>query len=310
MPSLQSKAFASTRDVRTFPNGQAEVVTIDESIVGRVKYEPGWRWSRDLAPIMGTPTCQLHHLGYSISGLMRIVMDDGVTLDIPPGSAFDIPPGHDAWVIGDEPWVTVVWTSVRTYGLRPDDPGERVLATVLFTDIVDSTATVERVGDSAWREMLLEHHARLRDELNVYRGREIKTTGDGILAVFDSATRAVRSARAMSRSAREIGLSIRIGVHSGEVEFIGGDVRGVAVHAAQRVMSLAGPDDVLVSSTTRDLLEGSDLTLEDAGSHALKGLIGKRHVFRLVAPGAERDAVTARHRDRAARITSAAAVSA
>src|SRR3954452_5863212 len=116
MLNLQSKVVADANDVRTFPNGRAEIVTIDESVIGRVTYEPGWRWSKDLAPIMGTPTCQLHHFGYSISGVMRIVMDGGPVLDIPPGSAFEIPPGHDAWVLGDEPWITVVWTSLRTYG--------------------------------------------------------------------------------------------------------------------------------------------------------------------------------------------------
>jgi class 3 adenylate cyclase len=282
MPSLQYKTLASSADVRAFPNGRAEVVTIDEATIGRVTYEPGWRWSEDLAPIMGTPVCRLHHVGFAVSGLMHIVMEDGGAVDIPAGSAFEIPPGHDAWVVGDEPWVAVVWTSIRDYALAPDGPRERVLATVLFTDIVGSTATLERIGDSAWRELLLEHHLRLRDQLNVYRGREIATTGDGILAVFDSATRAVQAAVAMSRSTRAMGLSIRIGVHSGEIEFVGSDVRGVAVHAAARVMSLAGADDVLVSSTTSDLLEGSGIKLEDAGTHLLKGLTGARQIFRVI----------------------------
>ena len=178
--------------------------------------------------------------------------------------------------------MTVEWTSARTVGVSPEGPGDRVLATVLFTDIVDSTATLERVGDTAWRELLTVHNTRLRDELNAFRGREVKTTGDGLLAVFDSATRAVRSAAAMSRAARQLGLPIRVGVHTGEVEFVGSDVRGVAVHAAARVMSLAGADEVLVSSTTSDLLEGSGLVLEDAGGHDLKGLSGARRVFRLV----------------------------
>jgi class 3 adenylate cyclase len=176
-----------------------------------------------------------------------------------------------------------VWTSLRTYALAPDGPGQRVLATVVFTDIVDSTATLERVGDKAWRDMLINHNMRLRDELNVYRGREIATTGDGILAVFDSATRAVQAATAMSRSARDMGLPIRVGIHTGEVEFVGSDIRGVAVHAAARVMSLAGPDEVLVSATTSDLLEGSGTLLDDLGAHELKGLSGARHVFRVAS---------------------------
>ena len=142
------------------------------------------------------------------------------------------------------------------------------------------------MGDAAWREVLRVHNARFREELNRFRGREVNTTGDGFLAVFDSATRAVRFAAAMSRAAQKMGLSIRAGVHTGEVEFVGGDARGLAVHAAARVMSLAGPDEVLVSPTTSDLLEGAGLLLEDAGTHELKGLSGPRHLFRVVeAPG-------------------------
>ncbi len=285
MPRLQYKSFASPSEIRPFPNGHAELVTLDESVVGRSVFEPGWRWSTDMAALVGTSTCQLHHLGYSISGVMHVVMDDGQELDIPPGSVFEIPSGHDAWVVGDDPFVTVEWTSARTFGFAREEPGEGVLVTVLFTDVVDSTATLQRIGDTAWRELLRAHNLRLRDELNVFQGREVKTTGDGFLAVFDGAARAVRCAAAMARTASEMGLPIRTGLHTGEVEFVGSDARGLAVHVAARVMSLAGPDEVLVSSTTYDLLEGSGLTLEDAGTHEMKGLPGARKVFRL-APGA------------------------
>jgi class 3 adenylate cyclase len=286
MPRLQYKTFDSPSEVRNFPNGSAEVVNLDESVVGRTIFEPGWRWSTDIAPIVGTTSCQLHHLGYSISGVMRVVMDDGLELDIPPGSVFEIPSGHDAWVVGDDPFVTVEWTSARTFGLVPERPGEGVVLTVLFTDIVDSTATLQRMGDLAWRDLLLVHNSRLREQLNIYRGREVKTTGDGFLAVFDSATRAVRCGAAMSHSARQLDLPIRVGIHTGEVELVGDDARGLAVHAAARVMSVGGPDDVIVSSTTHDLLEGSGLELEEAGTHELKGLTGVRKVFRLAPPAA------------------------
>ena len=236
-----------------------------------------------MPPIAGTSTCQLHHLGYSVSGLMHVVMNDGQELDIGPESIYEIPAGHDAWVVGDVPWVTVEWTSARTFGVPSEGPGERVLATVLFTDIVDSTATLQRIGDNAWRDALLTHNRLLRDELNDFRGREVATTGDGFLAVFDGATRAVRCGAAMARAAHDGGLEIRVGVHTGEVEFVGTDARGLAVHAAARVMSFADPGEVLVSSTTNDLLEGSGLILEDAGPHELKGLPGQRRLFRLVA---------------------------
>jgi class 3 adenylate cyclase len=282
MPRLQYKSFAAPDEVRAFPMGRAEVVSVGESVVGRAVYEPGWRWSTAMPAIAGTASCQLHHLGYAISGVMRVVTEDGQTIDIPAGSIYEIPPGHDAWVVGDEPWVTVEWTSARTFAVVPEGLGEGVLLTVLFTDIVDSTAILHSMGDSAWREMLATHNTRLRDQLNIFRGREVKTTGDGFLAVFDSASRAVRCGSAMSRTAREMGLPIRVGVHTGEVEFVGTDARGLAVHTAARVMSLGGPDEVIVSSTTYDLLEGSGLALEEAGNHEMKGLPGARKVFRLM----------------------------
>jgi class 3 adenylate cyclase len=184
--------------------------------------------------------------------------------------------------MGDDPWVTVEWTSARVFGLVPAGAGEGVLVTVLFTDIVDSTATLQRMGDEAWRDLLLVHNTRLRDQLNIFRGREVKTTGDGFFAVFDSPARAVRCGAAMATSARQMDLPIRVGVHTGEVELVGSDARGFAVHAPARVMALGGPDEVLVSSTTFDLLEGSGLKLEEAGTHEMKGLPGARNVFRLV----------------------------
>lgn len=285
MPRLQYKSFSTPDEIRTFPSGRAEIVTLDESVIGRAVYEPGWRWSTAMPSIAGTAHCQLHHLGYSISGVMHVVMAGGEAIDIPPASVYEIPPGHDAWVVGDDPWVTVEWTSARIFGVTPGGPGEGTLVTVLFTDIVDSTATLQKIGDAAWRDRLLVHNARLRDDLNTFRGREVKTTGDGFLAVFDGATRAVHCGAAMARSAHKVGLPIRVGIHTGEVEFVGDDARGLAVHAAARVMSLAGPDEVLVSATTFNLLEGSGLALEEAGSHEMKGLPGIRKVFRLVPPG-------------------------
>jgi class 3 adenylate cyclase len=192
---------------------------------------------------------------------------------------YEIPPGHDAEVVGDEPWVTLEWTSGRFVGVSPEGPGERVLVNVLFTDIVDSTKALERMGDAQWRELLLAHNLRIRHEINRFRGREVATTGDGFLAVFDSATRAAKAGLAMTRAAQTLGVPIRVGIHAGEVEFVGGDVRGLAVHIAARVMGLAQPGAVVVSSTTHDLLEGAGLRLDQAGSFEMKGLTGRRSVF-------------------------------
>ena len=281
MPRLQARRFDTSADVRRFPHGHASVLQLDETVVGYAVYEPGWRWTTDMPAIAGTSTCQFHHVGFAVSGALHVVTDAGDELDVREQTLYEIPPGHDAWVVGDEPFVTIDWTSARTWGLAPDGGGDGVIVTILFTDIVDSTATLLRIGDQAWRERLVIHNARLRDHLNSYRGREIKTTGDGVLAVFDRPIRAAQCAAAMATTSRAMELPIRVGIHTGEVEFVGDDARGLAVHTAARVMSLGGADDVMVSSTTRELLEGSGISLEDAGEHELKGLPGVRRVFRL-----------------------------
>lgn len=281
MTRLQVKTFAVPDELRTPPKADLRLVNLDEVAVGLGTWMPGWRWSVDLRPIVGTAWCENRHIGYAISGNFHVLTEAGDELDIGPGSAYEIPPRHDAWVVGDAPFVTVEWTSARVAGLAPQDPGTRVLATVLFTDIVDSTALLERLGDAAWRDRLLAHNARVREALDTFRGREIATTGDGFLATFDSATRAVRCGAAMAAAAAEMGLAIRVGIHTGEVEFIAGNVRGVAVHMAARVMSAARPGDVVVSETTHDLTDGSGLTFEDAGRHAMKGLTGDRQLYRL-----------------------------
>jgi class 3 adenylate cyclase len=281
MPRLQAKLFDSDGDTHRFSHGLAQILKMDDATVARGVYEPGWRWSTDMPEIAGSPTCRLHHLGYAISGALHVETDDGQALDVQQGSVYEIPPGHDAWVVGDEPFVTIDWTSGHTW-LAQDVLAESMVVTVVLTDIVDSTAILSEIGDWAWRERLATHHARLRAQLNTFRGRQVKSTGDGVLAVFDSPSRAVRCAAAMSSAARAIDLPIRVGVHTGEVELVGDDIRGLAVHAAARVMALGGADDVMVSATTHDLLEGSNLRLEDAGTHELKGLPGRRRIYRLI----------------------------
>jgi class 3 adenylate cyclase len=283
MPRLQSKSFDAPDQTRSVAKAALKVVHIGEVAVGHAAWEPGWRWSVDLKPLAGTASCENHHLGYALSGALEVRTDAGEELIIRGGSAYEIPPGHDAWVVGDEPFVTVEWTSSRLVGVAPEGPADRVLATVLFTDIVDSTVTLARLGDRAWRELLLAHNARMREVINAFHGRELATTGDGFLVAFDGATNAVRCAAEMVRAARSLGVQIRAGVHTGEVEFIDDNARGVAVHAAARVIAVAGPDEVVVSDTTRDLVEGSGLEFVDVGRHALKGLTGERQLYRLAS---------------------------
>jgi len=279
MPSPQAKSFRSPEQVRRFPNGRIETISYRETTIGRFVFQPGWRWSRDVGPIARTASCQIHHQGVVLRGRLRIRTDAGEVCEFAVGDVYDIPPGHDAEVVGDGPWEAIEFASARVFGAPAD--GDRVLAAVLCTDIVDSTAHLTRLGDSAWRDLLHEHNQRARAALNGFRGREIHTTGDGFLAVFDGPARAVRCAESIGASVAALGIALRAGIHAGEVELVGDDVRGLTVHEAARVASAAAPGEVLVSATTRLLLTGSDLSFESAGIHELKGLDGARELFRL-----------------------------
>jgi class 3 adenylate cyclase len=279
---LQRKSFGSPEQVRDLGRGRMAVVNLDETAVGRMKLEPGWRWSVDVAPKVGTASCQIRHLGAAISGHLHVAVEDGSEMEIRGGDAYEIPPGHDAWVVGDEPWEVVEFASARTYGATEEDTGVRILGTVLMTDIVGSTAALERVGDARWHSMLLAHNERLRTQIDVFGGREVRTTGDGFQVLFNGAARGVRCAAAMVDAVAPLDIEIRAGLHTGEVELAAGILHGLAVHAAARVSALAGPSEVLVSSVTRDLLDGSGLMFEERGVHELKGLTGARPVFALV----------------------------
>jgi class 3 adenylate cyclase len=283
MARVQWKSLDAPDEVRRMPHGTIEIYTLDDIVIGRTVFEKDWHWANDVKPIAGTALCQYHHVGVCISGRLGVRMEDGTTSEIEPGTVFDIPPGHDGWVIGDEPWVTYDVAGMRAYA-RVEEGSQRVLGAVLFTDIVDSTATAERLGATRWKALVDTHNDRFQIELDRYRGRLIKNTGDGVLAIFDGSERAVRAAAAMTRVATELGIAIRAGIHTGEVELASGDVRGVAVHMAARVMAAAGPQEIYVSATTEELLAGSGLEFRDAGIHELKGITGARQLFALVEP--------------------------
>jgi class 3 adenylate cyclase len=160
-----------------------------------------------------------------------------------------------------------------------EEPGERALATVLFTDIVGSTGHARQVGDRRWGELLDTHDRLARELVGQFQGRLVKSTGDGILALFDRPGRGIRCATALRDRLRGSGVEIRAGVHTGEVQLRGDDVGGIAVHIAARVMATARPGEVLVSSTVHDLVAGSDHVLEDRGAHALRGMTGEYRLF-------------------------------
>jgi class 3 adenylate cyclase len=200
-----------------------------------------------------------------------------------PGARLQQLPGVDdpLWV-GDQSSVFHVVDTFLSDVRTEQAELERVLATVLFTDIVGSTAKAADLGDRAWRELLERHHATVRAMLARYRGTEVDTAGDGFLATFDGPARAIRCARAIVDDVRELDIEVRSGVHTGECETIDGKVGGIAVHIGARVGALAGPSQVLVSSTVKDLVAGSGLTFEDRGEHELKGVPDRWHLYRVV----------------------------
>ena len=182
------------------------------------------------------------------------------------------------WVPDPEPMVSAIERFVKSVG-EEEARLDRQLATVLFTDIVGSTDRACELGDQRWRDVLDQHNVLVRALLARYRGREVKTTGDGFLATFDGPARAVRCAQSICQAVRPLGLEVRAGCHTGEIETIGDDVGGVAVHVGARVGALAGPSEVLVSSTVKDLVAGSGLVFADRGEHALKGLPDAWHLY-------------------------------
>ena len=160
---------------------------------------------------------------------------------------------------------------------------ERYLATVLFTDLVDSTASAAKLGDHPWKELVQQHHSIVRQKLAEYRGSEVDTAGDGFYATFDGPARAISCARAISDSVHELGLRVRVGIHTGECELIDSKPGGVTVSIGARIAALAGPSEVLISQTVRDLVAGSGLTFEDAGEHELKGIPDRWRLYRVVS---------------------------
>ncbi|MFL6094625.1 MAG: adenylate/guanylate cyclase domain-containing protein [Blastococcus sp.] len=279
----RTKNLSAPDETLALEKGSASTVRVGELVVGRLVLEPGWRWSTHVRPIAGTASCQFHHVGFALSGAMDGRMDDGTGFRVEPGDVFDIPPGHDNWVVGDEPMVALVWGGWRGWGKPP--VGERILTTMLMTDIAGSTDHLSAVGDAAWDQLLDRHRALVREVLERYRGTEIDTAGDGFLTMFDGAARAVQSAVEIRAAVGGIGLGIRAGVHTGEVELVPGGIRGMAVHETARIMALGNADDVLVSSTTRELSAGSGLAYEDRGIQLLKGIPEPRRIYAVVSDG-------------------------
>jgi class 3 adenylate cyclase len=237
---------------------------------------------RDVLPMISVPTLMLHRVADRDVKIeeARYISEriPGARLVELPGDAHVIPAGDVERLVDElEEFLT---------GVRPAAEPDRVLATVVFTDIVGSTERAVALGDRAWRDLLDSHHAIVRRELDRYRGREVDTAGDGFLATFDGPARAVRCACAIRDAVRKLGLEVRAGVHTGEVQIHGESVAGVAVHTGARVSALAAPGEVLVSRTVTDLTAGSGLMFEPRGEHELKGVPGTWQVFAAAAGAA------------------------
>jgi class 3 adenylate cyclase len=234
---------------------------------------------RPVMPMISVPTLVLHHAHSSIPNSQGRLLAERI-----PGARYVELPGRDHIPGAGDPEAIAGEIEEFLTGTRATGQPDRVLATVLFTDIVDSTRRAAELGDSSWRELRERHDALVRSELDRFGGREVKQTGDGFLASFDGPARAIRCACSIRTEARELGIDLRAGLHTGECERIGDDLAGVAVHVAARVGAEARSGEVLVSSTVKDLVMGSAIDLTDRGAHELKGVPGE---WRLFAVGTE-----------------------
>jgi pimeloyl-ACP methyl ester carboxylesterase len=230
---------------------------------------------RHVLPAVRVPTLILHSVG---DRALDVRASRYMAEQVPGAKYVELPGGdHLPWLSDSDAILDEVeefLTGVR-HGPEPD----RVLATVIFTDIVGATERASALGDRRWRDLLDSHHALVRRELGRFRGHEVDTAGDGFLASFDGPARAIRCACAVSDGARQLGLEIRAGLHTGECELIGDKVGGIAVHIGARVAACAAPGEVLVSSTVKDLVAGSGLRFADRGVHTLKGVPGEWRLF-------------------------------
>jgi class 3 adenylate cyclase len=232
---------------------------------------------RHLLPAIRVPTLILHRTG---DKLVPAAAGRYLSENIPEAKYVELQ-GSDHMVL-DQETQDIIADQIEEFitGARGhlDEP-DRMLATIMFTDIVRSTERAAKMGDARWRELLVEYYAAMRKELTTFRGREINTVGDGALVTFDGPARAIRCARSLRENLRPLGLEVRAGLHTGECELISGDIAGIAVHIAARVAAIAKPDEVLVSGTVKDLVAGSGLQFTDRGAHVLKGVPGEWRVF-------------------------------
>ena len=223
---------------------------------------------RDVVPTVHVPALVLHRRH---DQLVNIGNGRWLAEHLPDARLVELPgEDHNPWYQDAD--ITIGEIQKFLTGTRTSVEAERTLATVLFTDVVDSTRTAAELGDERWRQLLERHHRIVREAIVGFGGREVKSIGDGFMATFDGPARAIRCARAIVESSADAGLRVRVGVHTGECEIMGDDIGGIAVHIAARVSALAEPSEVLVSRTVKDLVAGSGIDFADRGTHTLKGV--------------------------------------
>lgn len=281
MKSRYVRSFSMPDELIELGPVRSEIVVFGGLTVSHDTHQPGWRWSTHVKPAVKTESCQVRHIELVLKGRLHVVLDDGIEFEAGPLDLMDIPAGHDAWVVGDVPVETIAWGGGKTWLAPLSTLGERILATLLLTDIVDSTGTARRVGDRSWSDLLGEHQFRTRDIVTEYRGRVIDFAGDGVLATFDGAARAIRCAVALQHAAKDLGLTTRAAVHTGEVEIAEQSIHGVVIHEASRILALAHPDEILVSASTASLARDTGVAFEDRGEHELRGLPGLHRLYAL-----------------------------
>jgi class 3 adenylate cyclase len=276
-----ARRFESPDEVDELERLRSEIVHLAGMTVSRDLHQPGWRWSEHVRHLVGTEWCQRRHVGYGFAGRLRVKLADGIEFEVGKGDVIVIPAGHDAWVVGDEPFEGMFWSGVRGWLGSLEAGLERVVATLIMTDIVGSTALARSRGDRAWGELLGEFTAGARDAIAHYHGTLVELTGDGVLARFDGAVRAVHCALALRAAAAELDVPIRAAVHTGEVEIAETGLRGVALHETARMLGVAGAGEIVVSATARALAAGSGLGFRDRGEHDLRGLPGSYRLYDL-----------------------------
>jgi class 3 adenylate cyclase len=282
MSRVEVRNLDEPEAVVSHPLATTNQVRLAQTVVSRHVLQPGWSWEEHARPTVGTRSCELFHRGVVLSGQMGIRTDEGEELVVGPNQVFDLPPGHVTWVEGEDELVMVDWAGGA--GFDPQLGGEaRAMATILFTDIVDSTARASDAGDASWKRSVAMHDDVVRNVLPEFGGRAIETAGDSFLVAFDNVESAIRCGLSLVPALAAIQLPIRVGIHSGEVVMSQDNVRGLAVHAAARIVDQAQAGEVLVSSTTRDLAEGATgLTFESRGRFQLKGLNREYELFFVV----------------------------